>query len=310
MKRLERLTLIAASGIVAIAVASFALPPVAAASGDEIGPLWKAVASSGPVQSREVLAAEDDWIKVQRGDEYQPRTYLRTGKRGKATLAQYDHVLIVRSNSALQLPDLNSSDPDSQTYQDSGRVTYEVDGTRFERFEVVTPYLIAGVKGTVFTVTVSKGFTSVSVEEGLVEVTSRFDDSTMELRPGQEVFFEAGQTDRLEVRQADTRAAAKTRHEVRTARKRITGSGNEGVHTASLEGPGNGMAAGADPIDLTAGNRASGETGMDDLLEQELSSKGNLAMDEIEKISKEEMKDLDSKKAMQGDPADASGTQQ
>jgi hypothetical protein len=270
---------------------------------------WTAVASSGPVNAREVLAPEDDWNKVRRGDKLLPLTLIRTGRRGKATLTMEQHILIVRSNSTVQLPEIGSDDVDSQVYQETGRVTYEVDGSAFDRFEVVTPYLVAGVKGTVFTVTVTDGRATVSVEEGMVEVSSRFGDSAVELHPGQEVSVDGTESDMLEIRQVENRRLDDTRQEILAAR-RVSGFPETGFpDTVSVEDV-SGLAAGKrlydnNPAELVIndsmgsriGGVASGESRNDSLVERELAVEKRRTMFEVEEISKEEMEDLELRKA-------------
>ena len=48
--------------------------------------------------------------------------------------------------------------------------SYRIESGRDRQFEVETPYLIAGVKGTVFSVAVTTAGTTVSVSEGVVSV--------------------------------------------------------------------------------------------------------------------------------------------
>jgi hypothetical protein len=224
---------------------------------------------------------------------------MRTGRRGKATFTQDRHILIVRSNSSLQLPAMNADDPDSQVFQDSGRVTYEVDGSRFERFEVVTPYLIAGVKGTVFSVEVSGNSASVQVVEGVVEVSSRFNDLTVELKAGEAVLVDGAETERLEIRQAERIIMEKTRREVRFARNRVTAADPDRNRVAPVD---------SDPLEAPAGTRSFDDPAADGLVEEETDPKRSMAMDEVEKIANEEMKDLDSKKARTDDPDMAADT--
>ena len=65
---------------------------------------WKAVAASGPVQA--LPAGQEDliWRTVVRGDELQPATLLRTGRRGRATLTRNASLIIVDPSSEVELP--------------------------------------------------------------------------------------------------------------------------------------------------------------------------------------------------------------
>jgi len=181
---------------------------------------WLAVAASGPVTARGPMDEDSDWSRVHRGDELQPLSELRTGRRGKATLVLAEHILLVRPESEVTLPYLEDLTADSQVLQDSGRVTYDVDGSGVDRFEVVTPYLIAGVKGTVFTVTVGSDGASVSVEEGIVEVRSRLNEHRVELSAGEEAHVRSGDSrQELMVRDTDPVMSDQIRRELQMAKR-------------------------------------------------------------------------------------------
>jgi hypothetical protein len=172
------------------------------------------------VHSRGTTDGEDDWARVRRGDELQPLSDVRTGRKGRATLVLARHILLVRPESELTLPHLEDLNDDSQVYQDSGQVTYEIDGSKVERFEVVTPFLIAGVKGTVFTVTVRADGASVGVSEGIVEIRSRLNDDRVELVAGQEARVRAGDArQEIEVGDTDPVKSEHFRQELRMAKR-------------------------------------------------------------------------------------------
>jgi hypothetical protein len=131
--------------------------------------LWTAVAATGKVHTLPAGLDDHEWIRVSRGQTVEPLSLLRTGGRGRATLARHGDVILVDPRSELLLPDLT---PRSRIHQRSGSARYEVSGRSDDHFEVVTPYLVAGVKGTVFNVTVQDDFAAVSVAEGSVQVRS------------------------------------------------------------------------------------------------------------------------------------------
>ncbi|MDX1389397.1 MAG: FecR domain-containing protein [Acidobacteriota bacterium] len=146
---------------------------------------WKTLAASGPVEARDVADSEAPWGTVTRGDELEPRTLVRTGRRGRATLAQQASILMVDPNTELELPYVASPEGPSSVMQGSGSVVYEVDGTKIDDFKVVTPYLIAGVKGTTFLVSVTDRYAAVTVEHGVVAVTSLLDGETRDVHAGE-----------------------------------------------------------------------------------------------------------------------------
>jgi ferric-dicitrate binding protein FerR (iron transport regulator) len=157
---------------------------------------WKAVAASGPVETRPG-AIEASWAPVRRGDRLQPLNMVRTGQRGRTTLTRSGDVLMVDPESQVELPPLTGDE--SSVVQSSGSVIYEVGRREGRDFKVVTPYLVAGVKGTIFMVTVADSYASVTVEEGLVEVTSLASGESLDVGAGESVQFDAMADSEMEV---------------------------------------------------------------------------------------------------------------
>jgi hypothetical protein len=155
------------------------------------GTSWKTLAASGTVEAREAANHEAPWGRIVRGDELEPRTLVRTGRRGRATLAQYASILMVDPRSELELPSSISVDEPMSVIQESGSVVYEVDGEKTDDFEVRTPYLIAGVKGTTFLVSVNDRSASVTVEHGTVEVISLLSGKKVDVHAGETVLVKA-----------------------------------------------------------------------------------------------------------------------
>ena len=149
---------------------------------------WKAVAASGPVDTRPG-AIEESWAPVRRGDRLEPLNVVRTGHRGRTTLTRSGDVLMVDPESQVELPPLTGDE--SSVVQTSGSVIYEVGRREGRDFKVVTPYLVAGVKGTIFMVTVADSYASVTVEEGLVEVTSLASGESLDVGAGESVQLDA-----------------------------------------------------------------------------------------------------------------------
>jgi hypothetical protein len=131
---------------------------------------WKAVAASGAVEARLSTGVQEVWESVARGDELRPAMLVRTGRSGRATLSRNASLVIIDPRSQVELPARPRPGMDTSVIQRKGSVLYEVDSRRDPHFEVVTPYLVAGVKGTKFLVTVHEDYTAVTVRSGLVEV--------------------------------------------------------------------------------------------------------------------------------------------
>jgi len=174
--------------------------------------VWTAVAASRGVEARPATAATaDDWRDVRRGDELASKTSVRTGRRGRATLTRHASVLIVDPGSQIELPEPGSGGVETSIIQSSGSVMYEVDRRDARHFEVVTPHLVAGVKGTSFLVTVESGYTAVTVESGLVEVLNPANGESTDLGPGESVFLdrEEQRLDYVDLREAQPPRARK-----------------------------------------------------------------------------------------------------
>ncbi len=173
---------------------------------------WKAVSSSGKVQARG--PAENDWQKVSRGAHLEPGTLIRTGRTGRTTLTRNSSIVIVDPDSEIELDAAGNPTLETTIRQNRGRVLYEVDRRQTPHFEVVTPFLVAGVKGTTFDVDVNDRSASVGVERGRVDVTNNFGER-MALGAGDSVFQDR-EDDRME--RADLRAVERRRHDDKTDR--------------------------------------------------------------------------------------------
>ncbi len=186
MKSRTLLILAASALTTAVAPPLWARPAAVPASRAETP--WKAVAASGPVQARAADAPEvAAWLAVSRGDELMPRTLVETGPKGRVTLAHSASLLVVDPSSRLELPGTGRGALDTSIVQTEGSVLYKVDKRSTPHFEVVTPYLVAGVKGTSFLVTVNERYAAVTVQEGRVEITNPGTGESVMLGPGDSV---------------------------------------------------------------------------------------------------------------------------
>lgn len=167
---------------------------------------WKAVASSGAVEARHPELATSGWNAVRRGQALPPATLVRTGDDGRATLTRKNSLIVLEPRTELELPDADGG-VESRVVQSAGTVLYEVDGRKEKHFEVVTPYLVAGVKGTRFRVTVTDLSAELSVDEGLVEVFDPLSGRVHEVGAGASVLRERGR-ERMHFFESDERRIA------------------------------------------------------------------------------------------------------
>jgi len=156
---------------------------------------WLAVAASGRVEVVVAGQPPETWSPVRRGDRLAPAGLVRSGPRGRATLTRGDDILLVDPDSELVLPADGAA---ATLLQHRGNVLYEVHREPDVHFQVVTPYLVAGVKGTVFGVLVQDDYTSVTVSRGHVEVHATITNERADLFTGDMAVL-SGPMGRLEV---------------------------------------------------------------------------------------------------------------
>ena len=123
---------------------------------------------------------EKTWQAVSGDIHFQPGDVLRTGTQSKAELEFEGGVIRMYENTILELPkdikrmENNSANERMSTHLKQGKSLFKILKDALERpFEVVTPSLIAGVKGTIFKVIQEEQVKSVEVFEGIVEVSNR-----------------------------------------------------------------------------------------------------------------------------------------
>jgi len=183
---------------------------------------WTAVAASGDVASRAPGASLTTWVPVRRGGRVESMSHVRAAARGQATLTRDGDVILVSPGSELTLPD-DTTERFDVIRQDAGKALYKVKPGRQGRFEVITPMLVAGVKGTQFSVVVREDFVAVEVVEGHVEVQSLLDrNDRRDLFAGDLITMRADEG-RMEMHGEDRGARNETEkkrsHEAREVRK-------------------------------------------------------------------------------------------
>ncbi len=161
--------------VVGIAALCLAVGVIAVKAGSDIV-LAKA---TGQVEVRSHQAAT--WKSVSTGTSLHFGDVIRTGAQSKAEIRFESGIIRMYENTILELPSqppqLKVSDDSGQlkkVFLQRGRSLFEVFKNRLSGgFEVTSPSLIAGVKGTTFRVTEEPGLKGVTVFEGTVLVTNR-----------------------------------------------------------------------------------------------------------------------------------------
>lgn len=143
---------------------------------------WRVSKSSGNVwlMAEGVQQASlSDQVQLKPGDS------IRTGSNGRVLLERGKETILIAPNSALTIPPGQKDATSTTIIQQSGSIHLQVDKRNVRNFEVETPFLVAAVKGTQFTVTVSKSDASVQVSGGSVEVTDFKTGDHALVAPGQ-----------------------------------------------------------------------------------------------------------------------------
>ncbi|HET6373138.1 MAG TPA: FecR domain-containing protein [Candidatus Polarisedimenticolia bacterium] len=151
---------------------------------------WSAVAASGSVETTHGGQCVTPWRAVSRGDSVPALSRVRTHERSRATFTRGGDIVLVSARSEIFLPD-ESSAPAMSIRQTSGKALYQFEPRTDGKVEIVTPYLVAGVKGTVFSVIVDPEYSSVSVVSGHVEVRSLASGEIVDLFAGDMALLES-----------------------------------------------------------------------------------------------------------------------
>ena len=107
---------------------------------------------------------------------------IETGANGSLRVEQPSSTLDIGPNSTVLLPATDGKN--EKVIQNLGRVLYSVKPRKARSFAVETPYLVSVVKGTMFSVAIEDGATSVSLLEGSVELVADGVDSVL-LQPNE-----------------------------------------------------------------------------------------------------------------------------
>jgi hypothetical protein len=161
--------------VVGIAAISLAVGVITVKAGADI----VLTNATGQVEVRNNQAST--WKSASPGTSLHLGDVIRTGAQSKAVVRFESGIIRMYENTILELPSqsqqLKVSDDSGQlrkVFLSKGRSLFEIFKNRLNGgFEVTSPSLIAGVKGTTFRVTEEEGIKGVTVFEGIVSVTNR-----------------------------------------------------------------------------------------------------------------------------------------
>ncbi|HYD37005.1 MAG TPA: FecR family protein, partial [Allosphingosinicella sp.] len=167
-------------------------------------PPWRVTEVAGTVQ----LQHKGRTVQAARGATLDPGDIVTTGADGRAVLVRGREYVIVSARSRLRLPPAAQSRGIVQMLQDFGRATFRIEKKETPHFGVRTPYLVALVKGTVFTVSADAGGAKVAVEEGRVEVATPDGGARQMVEPGMAATLSAARPAEIGIRPAAEVAGA------------------------------------------------------------------------------------------------------
>ncbi|RWY77915.1 hypothetical protein EHI44_33335 [Rhizobium leguminosarum] len=113
-----------------------------------------------------------NWLDLSPGDVVPNRAWVSTGPRGRMQLARGVESITFQPNTLASITTNGFFSRKTEIVQQVGSLDLEIEKRSQPHATVQTPYLAAVVKGTIFHVTVDRTKASVSVDRGLVQVTS------------------------------------------------------------------------------------------------------------------------------------------
>ena len=135
------------------------------------------------------------WQPVKAGMNIPNKAWISTGPRGRAVLTRGVETIAVQPQTLAAIITTESLfSRKTEVVQQHGKLALDIEKRSSPHTYVHTPFLAAVVKGTSFDVTVTEKDASVSVERGLVQVSSFTGGQTTALGPGQSARVDQSQS--------------------------------------------------------------------------------------------------------------------
>jgi len=131
---------------------------------------WTAVKLRGEVFAVSPQSSTQ-WIKLKRGDIVSDARAVRTFGSGNVEFQRGNETVAYGPNTQAAIVDRQGQRPYTTVVETMGTVAVEADVRQVQHFAVQTPYLVAVVKGTLFSVSTTRRDSTVVVKRGLVAVT-------------------------------------------------------------------------------------------------------------------------------------------
>jgi hypothetical protein len=145
--------------------------------------------------SRPGGADDAQWQPLQAGAQIAPGSVVRTGASGSMELKNGIDIIRLSPSSEIELPQRLNGDPVTRVIHWIGTAFFHVGKRPGPQFEVDTPYIVAIVKGTKFTTSVSDAGASIKVSEGVVGVSATAGGSSIDVTAGGSASVSAAHSD-------------------------------------------------------------------------------------------------------------------
>ncbi len=145
---------------------------------------WVVAELRGAAFSRPGDAADRQWQALRTGARIEPGSVVRTDASGRMELTNGLDTIRLSPSSELELP-AEQSGPVTRIMHWIGTAFFHVGKRAGPQFEVDTPYIVAIVKGTQFTTTVTEAGASINVSEGTVGVSAARGGPSIDITAGE-----------------------------------------------------------------------------------------------------------------------------
>src|SRR5215468_15504 len=153
---------------------------------------WIVKELTGAGFSRPSDAQEGQWQALHAGVPIEPGRVVRTDGSGRMELTNGIDTIRLSPSSEIELPVAQDDGPLTRVVQWVGSVFFHVGKRPGPQFEVDTPYIVAIVKGTQFTTTVSDAGAGIKVSEGIVGVSAVSGGGSIDVSAGESASISAG----------------------------------------------------------------------------------------------------------------------
>ena len=191
-RALPRSLAIAAATLLMMSIVSL---PSSAADTPAAKRSWIVQELKGAAFTRPRAGDDGQWRSLQAGARIEPGNVVRTDDSGRIELTNGIDQIRLSPSSEIELPMQRDGDPVTRVIHWVGTAFFHVGKRPGPQFEVDTPYIVAIVKGTKFTTTVSDAGGAVKVSEGVVGVSATAGGNSIDVTAGGSASVSAAHSD-------------------------------------------------------------------------------------------------------------------